>query len=1521
PKDANSAVLSPLALPSSPSSVPFRPVRSQQPSVNTVASPRFVATRPSHQRSVDGGSIAFGAVRNNGLGTASHFHPAAPSSPGRSRTLPPTPTLAGAVSPTLAQVPYEIPALTKESAPFNVYEPHHPDSDSDNEDFKSRHTKPAGAVGLGVRPGAAPTALPSDRKFAGSSLPPPSTPPHERARSASTSPSSALSPSRRGIKGPRPPTDSDAAADAERREDEAAEGRRILRRQASTKTVTWAETEEVLEFEVEEERRRSSAASDLSRSTCSSSSGSSDGDRSYDSEEASIGFEEGGSVEVHDLDYDSEPESAVSSGSTVEDLVDTIDSFIAEDSFRADEDVFGGQRLDYGGEGSHPALAHRGITSAPMSAFSNSSASNASSSATQDTDTDGGATSDSSYDDEEELAQATKAHTALDAVEQTFDITPTSSPPTSPLTAPGLLPSISLDSNYSLPELAENSPFLGFDDDGAASSVVTMDLNRPSQAATTEPLASSAHTQSLSTPFQSTPTSLRTAPVPLSGGSTIHPTSDFSPMRSSFATSSPSPRLSREVSISSSDASGTYRTTGRLAANREAFEEKIRRSAALLESIDSAPVLPTFTLVSSPQETDVSTMTPNLSLESFPNPPIPLKGLSIPSSSKAIPARPALRLGGSGLKPSDSASAKLGMESPLERLSREVSVGEAEEQWKLKQSGSTGSLDSQASSESATERREKEIIERKRSLKAGGPGKKGRRSMSTGDMPPLRSTEEEDMSMERRDTMPELGMLYNPLEPIVMAGPSFSSGAESSLDDVYRQRNSSYRVRESKMMVYANDGEVTTVGAAGDVDPGRAWRKKRPSDMNISSLGSMGSIATAKSAAKPGNKTFVKIVEFIFEKHAFPTPTTTTTIECFVRQEPQVAVKVGSFHLATTIPMNKEFEVSKTTPLDIILRIPITSDINRHLLPAAPPPRVLPPPKSPSRNILSVFSSPKKKKSSYTLHPTPVAVPDRITQYIAPDNVFARSQLNIAAQASRCCGKSVTIPLPISTDRNSSQKIATGSVVLEILSIPHLGNVTLPKSMDAVRVGMAAAEAESKPLLETVLTQLGGDCTFWRRRLFKLNGHRLVPYSEVTKKAMVEIDLTLASSIFDPSKPQLPLTPETAMTRSSSADLEEERYTAHEHTFSIIFIDGTDIQFFADSAEDKERWIAVLGTVVGKKARKPAPEVQDLHSPIHSLQVAPGSRNALQEDRDLSDLCKDKERLPGMLHFLPGGRWDCSRGWLGDDERKGRQREADADQASLLRTQTCLLDLQFGLPTQVRDTALGQRSQAPTSAINREYYAQNKEGKLEEGPSGALTYGKADSAGKELLKRLARNDPYYKRNRPHICSFYAKGACNRGDECPYRHELPVENEMSHQNIKDRYHGVNDPVARKILAGAAATSGLAPPPDTSITSLFLSSLPDSATEDLIRSFYLSTPSLAPTSLKSIVLVPTSKVAFVNFSDRKSAEIAAERSAVAGKVTIDGKEVKVQWGRSRPKKAVPATGELSVVAERELASSGK
>ena len=38
----------------------------------------------------------------------------------------------------------------------------------------------------------------------------------------------------------------------------------------------------------------------------------------------------------------------------------------------------------------------------------------------------------------------------------------------------------------------------------------------------------------------------------------------------------------------------------------------------------------------------------------------------------------------------------------------------------------------------------------------------------------------------------------------------------------------------------------------------------------------------------------------------------------------------------------------------------------------------------------------------------------------------------------------------------------------------------------------------------------------------------------------------------------------------------------------------------------------------------------------------------------------------------------------------------------------------------------------------------------------------------DQLARLARSDPYYRRNLPKICSFFLKGDCTRGAECPYR---------------------------------------------------------------------------------------------------------------------------------------------------------
>jgi pre-mRNA-splicing factor RBM22/SLT11 len=116
------------------------------------------------------------------------------------------------------------------------------------------------------------------------------------------------------------------------------------------------------------------------------------------------------------------------------------------------------------------------------------------------------------------------------------------------------------------------------------------------------------------------------------------------------------------------------------------------------------------------------------------------------------------------------------------------------------------------------------------------------------------------------------------------------------------------------------------------------------------------------------------------------------------------------------------------------------------------------------------------------------------------------------------------------------------------------------------------------------------------------------------------------------------------------------------------------------------------------------------------------------------------------------------------------------------------------------------------------------------------------------------------------------------------------------------------------------------------SLFLTSLPASATEESVRTTVLtSLPSVQPTQLRSVVHVAKSKLvllmqpvlcrrltrftyyrcAFVNFKDRATAEIASQ--AWASGLNVDGENVNVKWGRSRSgAPAAVSAGSSAIVA---------
>lgn len=64
-----------------------------------------------------------------------------------------------------------------------------------------------------------------------------------------------------------------------------------------------------------------------------------------------------------------------------------------------------------------------------------------------------------------------------------------------------------------------------------------------------------------------------------------------------------------------------------------------------------------------------------------------------------------------------------------------------------------------------------------------------------------------------------------------------------------------------------------------------------------------------------------------------------------------------------------------------------------------------------------------------------------------------------------------------------------------------------------------------------------------------------------------------------------------------------------------------------------------------------------------------------------------------------------------------------------------------------------------------------------------------------------------------------------------RHEKPTDPDdpLADQNIKDRYYGINDPVADKLLKRASTMPRLDPPDDKSISTLYIGGLGDTVTD--------------------------------------------------------------------------------------------
>ncbi|KAJ4418835.1 Bud site selection protein bud4 [Neurospora sp. IMI 360204] len=336
-------------------------------------------------------------------------------------------------------------------------------------------------------------------------------------------------------------------------------------------------------------------------------------------------------------------------------------------------------------------------------------------------------------------------------------------------------------------------------------------------------------------------------------------------------------------------------------------------------------------------------------------------------------------------------------------------------------------------------------------------------------------------------------------------------------------------------------------------------------------------------------------------------------------------VTTAWLELARNAPIGQEFEL--VVPNDLEFQLTLNVKLEK---PAPVKQKVIPSPakitKAKTSTFSRVFASPKKRRememrqkeeeerlaqqqreaAARQMKTQPTAW-DLLSPLAAEDGSFARSYVNLKEHESRCFGRPYTVDVAAfnewATEEASfassvkSKRASTGplrrapykigKLELQLLFVPRPKGATdedMPKSMNSCIREMKAAEERLAQSWEGVLSQQGGDCPYWRRRYFKLVGTKLTAYHEATRQPRATINLANAKRLIDDRRALMEkeITGKNGKRRRSAFAEDEEGYMFVEEGFRIRFNNGELIDFYADSTEEKEGWMKVLGEIIGR---------------------------------------------------------------------------------------------------------------------------------------------------------------------------------------------------------------------------------------------------------------------------------------------------------------------------------------------------
>ncbi|TIB03467.1 hypothetical protein E3P84_02834 [Wallemia ichthyophaga] len=455
----------------------------------------------------------------------------------------------------------------------------------------------------------------------------------------------------------------------------------------------------------------------------------------------------------------------------------------------------------------------------------------------------------------------------------------------------------------------------------------------------------------------------------------------------------------------------------------------------------------------------------------------------------------------------------------------------------------------------------------------------------------------------------------------------FGDDLDREMREIFKDSDRKYKMFEHNEVIRASSQEETVQkpkishhAKAGDIDTGKAWKViRRPSDMNEYSR-HLKEVRNKEPLSEATGKVFVKVAGL--RDVELPIPVGKQTFFCCTLDNGINHVATPYTTLRKEAPLGQEFDLILNKNLFFTLSFKCRMD--EHLQPPRPQPRFRPAmatptqPPTPSKSrsgFRSIFSSPKKEKrkaqeqqeqlerqieQSKFEELDAVEPTEPMLNFLQKDGTFGSTRVIYNEVAPRCQGRMVELILPLegkfTKNDGSVTKCIVGKLVLHVLGIPTLPGVVqkdLPSSLEHTVKTMKEMQWHKKKICQSVLTQLGGGVTSWRRRMYSLVGGRIIVFNEVTKRAIATIDLATAKAVLDCNN---------ASAEAVENGWVDEGDASVERSFMLVLQDQSGeekLHFFSDTDEDKEVWVKELRGIIGRIPPKPlwAQALEERQSP------------------------------------------------------------------------------------------------------------------------------------------------------------------------------------------------------------------------------------------------------------------------------------------------------------------------------------